>query len=69
MDSGTGVRTALKLRGSFRVFVVGEQIVEDSQGGLQVEVYNIWKTKLRIAEIIGIYQTWTALRGKNRNLI
>ena len=32
---------------SVRVFIVGEQVVEDSEGGLEVQVDDIWKTKLR----------------------
>lgn len=31
-------------KGSLRVFVVSEKVVEDSEGGLQVQVDNIWKT-------------------------
>lgn len=34
-------------KGSLRVFVVGEQVVEDSEGGLQVQVDNIWNTKVK----------------------
>lgn len=36
----------MKRKGSFRVFVVGEQVVENSEGGLEVQVDNICKTKI-----------------------
>ena len=44
-------------KSSIRVFVVGEQVVEDSEGGLEVQVDNIWKTKMETAKIIRVCQT------------
>ena len=35
-------------RPSLGVLVVGEEVVEDPQGGLQVQVHNIWDRKKRV---------------------
>lgn len=31
--------------GSLSVFIVGEKVVEDSEGGFEVQVDDVWKTK------------------------
>lgn len=37
---------------SLRVLVVGEQVVEDSEGGLEVQVDDIWKRKVGQRELL-----------------
>ena len=55
ISTGTGAVFKSNIRGqnwkrSLRVLVVGEQVVEDSEGGLEVQVDDIWKTRWRLLE-------------------